>query len=364
MSDETQEWMKDWTVGVRLWIERAGEAVLGPGRLELLEAIDRCRSISAAARQLGMSYRHAWLLVDGVNRAAGEELVRRQTGGRDGGGAVLTPRGRAAIAAYRALQSRIQQTAALGVETLGAETLGALTQPRSPAVVHVAAAVSLENVLHCLLADFAVQHPSVSVRAVCGASDELATYILNGLPIDLFLSAADGPLDRLEHAGILTPQARIPLGANRLAAVTARSGLAKLSGPRALLQEEVRSIALADPSCPLGQYTRTYLEPLGLWNTIRQRAVFLDNPRVVLAAVESGQADVGFVYRSDVSTTSHCRLLFTSRAAQPTIRYTAALTRHSEQSPSARTLLAFLTSPPARRRLRRFGFQVPQSTHA
>ena len=65
----------------------------------------------------------------------------------------------------------------------------------------------------------------------------------------------------------------------------------------------MKRIALADPSCPLGQYTRAYLEPLGLWNAIRERTVFLDNPHVVLAAVASEQADVGLVYLSDASTT-------------------------------------------------------------
>ncbi|MGH7226323.1 MAG: winged helix-turn-helix domain-containing protein, partial [Gemmataceae bacterium] len=90
MNSEGQDWMSDWTVGVRLWMERSGEAILGPGRLELLEAIARCHSISAAARDLTMSYRRAWLLVESINRAAGEVLVRRQTGGRDGGGSELS----------------------------------------------------------------------------------------------------------------------------------------------------------------------------------------------------------------------------------------------------------------------------------
>ena len=49
MNPEGPEWMNDWKVGVRLWLERSGEAILGPGRLELLEAIDRCHSISATA---------------------------------------------------------------------------------------------------------------------------------------------------------------------------------------------------------------------------------------------------------------------------------------------------------------------------
>lgn len=352
MSNEEQGWMSDWTVGVHLWMERSGESILGPGRLELLEAIDRCHSISAAARELGMSYRRAWLLVDSINRAAGEVMVRRQTGGREGGGAELTARAHAAIAAYRALQARIQQTAGSPLSE---------SASLDPSIVHVAAAASLENVLHCLLADFAVLQPTVSVRTICGASDELADHILKGVHVDLFLSAADEPLNRLEKAGVLSPESRTLLVANRLSAITCSPRIVKLSDARALLQEQVRSVALADPSCPLGHYTRAYLEPLGLWDAIRQRAIFFDNPRVVLAAVESGRADVGFVYRSDACTTRQCRILFTTRAQTPAIRYTAALTQRGEQSSSARALLAFLTSTRAHRRLVRFGFHAAGS---
>jgi molybdenum ABC transporter molybdate-binding protein len=365
MNPEPQEWMSDWTVGVRLWMERSGEAILGPGRLELLEAIDRCHSISAAARELGMSYRRAWLLVDGINRAAGEQLVHRQTGGRDGGGAELTARARAAIAAYRALQIRVQQTASSSLTA---------PSPSNASIVHVAAAASLESVLHCLLADFAPpfipparggdKGGTASVRTICGGSDELADQILNGLGVELFLSAAQSPLDRLERAGVVAPASRTLLGANRLSAITAAPRITELRRPRALLQAPVHRIALADPSCPLGHYSRAYLEPLGLWNAIRERALFLDNPRGVVAAVESGRADVGLVYRSDAAATHHCRILFTSRAAQPEIRYTAALTRRGEQSVLAHSLLSFLTSIPAQRCLRRFGFHTASATRS
>lgn len=353
MNPEHREWMNDWRIGVRLWVERCGEAILGPGRLELLEAIDRCHSISAAARRLGMSYRRAWLLVDSINRAAGEELVQRQTGGRDGGGAALTARGYAAIRVYHDLQSRIHKAASAPLLDSGS--------PQTT-LVHVAAATSMESVLHCLLAEFAVQQPSCSVRTICGGSDELADQILNGIHIDLFLSAADGPLDCLEAADVLVPGSRTVLGVNRLAALTAMPAITKLSGPRALLQSEVRRLALADPSCPLGHYTRAYLEPLGLWDALRQRALFLDNPRGVLAVVESGQADVGLVYRSDAAATRHSRILFTTRTSQPPIRYTAALTHRGQQSSAARALLAFLNSTPAYRWLQRFGFRTTAST--
>jgi molybdate transport system regulatory protein len=101
-----------WGLKVRVWVERGGKKVLGPGRVELLGLIDRHRSISAAAREMSMSYRRAWGLVRDMNEAAGEPLVEVTTGGQGGGGANLTPRGQEAIALYQRLVERLARTAA------------------------------------------------------------------------------------------------------------------------------------------------------------------------------------------------------------------------------------------------------------
>ena len=66
---------------------------IGPGKIALLEAIRTTGSISAAARSLKMSYRRAWLLVEELNSALREPAVTAETGGRHGGGAVITPAG-------------------------------------------------------------------------------------------------------------------------------------------------------------------------------------------------------------------------------------------------------------------------------
>ena len=97
---------------VRVWIERDGEKLLGPGRVELLGHIEQHGSISAAARQMNMSYRRAWSLVRDMNEVAGEPLVELATGGAGGGGATLTPLGKEALVYYRRLVDRLTRTAA------------------------------------------------------------------------------------------------------------------------------------------------------------------------------------------------------------------------------------------------------------
>ena len=80
--------------------------ILGPGKVDLLEAIERTGSISAASREMGMSYRRAWLLVDALNSMFGEPLVVAAPGGARGGGARITELGKKIAAAYRRIERR------------------------------------------------------------------------------------------------------------------------------------------------------------------------------------------------------------------------------------------------------------------
>ncbi|KRB86286.1 ModE family transcriptional regulator [Sphingomonas sp. Root710] len=90
------------------------EPAMGPGKADLLEAIDREGSISAAGRALGMSYRRTWLLVDSMNRCWVDKLVDTTPGGGSDKGARITPCGKQVLAAYRALESRLLETADAG----------------------------------------------------------------------------------------------------------------------------------------------------------------------------------------------------------------------------------------------------------
>src|ERR1700704_2408927 len=80
------------------------KARIGPGKIRLLESIRANGSISAAGRAMDMSYKRAWDLVDEINRICGQAAVERQTGGRNGGGAVLTPFGLSLVARYRKIE--------------------------------------------------------------------------------------------------------------------------------------------------------------------------------------------------------------------------------------------------------------------
>ncbi len=87
------------------------ELAMGPGKADLLDAIQAEGSISGAGRKLGMSYRRTWLLVDAMNRCWSEPLVETQPGGGEHRGTRITPMGRDVLAAYRALEAAVAAAA-------------------------------------------------------------------------------------------------------------------------------------------------------------------------------------------------------------------------------------------------------------
>lgn len=115
---------------IKIQIYCGQEIAMGPGKADLLEAIIREGSISAAGRALGMSYRRTWLLVDAMNRCWDVPLVETAAGGSHGGGARVTQRGLGVLGQYRALQAA---AGALDQGEAWAELQTALrAMPRSP----------------------------------------------------------------------------------------------------------------------------------------------------------------------------------------------------------------------------------------
>ena len=90
----------DYKIKSRIWIEINDKVLLGEGRVRLLHAVDALGSLSKAAKELGMSYKKAWTLIDAVNKSSPNPVTISSVGGKDGGGAKLTPYGKSLINAF------------------------------------------------------------------------------------------------------------------------------------------------------------------------------------------------------------------------------------------------------------------------
>ena len=98
-------------IAARVRIHFAGQLAIGPGRIELLEGVQRTGSLAQAARAMKMSYRRAWLLMQSLNGSLVGPASIAAKGGRHGGGATLTPLGLKLIRAYRRFEARSQREA-------------------------------------------------------------------------------------------------------------------------------------------------------------------------------------------------------------------------------------------------------------
>jgi molybdate transport system regulatory protein len=106
------------TIQFRLRVLLGEDIAIGPGKVDLLEAIDATGSITAAAKALGMSYRRAWLLVDTMNRCFVTPVVTTEAGGASGGGTRLTRTGAEIARRYRSMEAKAAKAGARDLAAL------------------------------------------------------------------------------------------------------------------------------------------------------------------------------------------------------------------------------------------------------
>ncbi|HVW71008.1 MAG TPA: hypothetical protein VHB68_18645 [Steroidobacteraceae bacterium] len=113
---------------VRFRVDFSPACSLGPGKIDLLESIERTGSLRQAAQALGMSYRRAWLLLDGLNRSFTEPAATASVGGQGGGGVTLTPFGLEIIRCYRTAAQAVEAIARKELQSVGARAV--MTAPK------------------------------------------------------------------------------------------------------------------------------------------------------------------------------------------------------------------------------------------
>lgn len=231
----------------------------------------------------------------------------------------------------------------------------------SPRPLLVAAAVSLADPLQ-EVAGAEPPSPRVgpAVQFHFASSGALQQQILQGAPVDVFLSAGQRQLDALESAGRLLPGSRRELFSNELVLVVpARSSRRTLSF-ESLAQPELRSIAIGDSSVPAGDYARQVLASLGLSAAVAPKLVPLGSVRAVAQAVAEGHVDAGFVYRTDAQAGEGLRITAVAPAgSHDPIRYVGAVLKTSRDSAAAQAYLRSLAHSAARESFLRHGFRGP-----
>jgi molybdate transport system substrate-binding protein len=190
------------------------------------------------------------------------------------------------------------------------------------------------------------------------ASSTLARQIEEGAPADIFFSADDAQMDRVQKSGYLENESRRDLLSNTLVIIAPADSPIAL-GSAVELARNAQRIALGDPKLvPVGVYTRAYLEKLNLWKKIEPKIIPTENVRAALAVVESGNVDAAFVYKTDANVSRKVKITFSVPPAETSIHYPAALVKQAPRKPEAEKLLRYLGSDDASKIFEKFGFIV------
>jgi len=227
----------------------------------------------------------------------------------------------------------------------------------SAAEVNVFAAASLTDALREIGGNYQ-QETGDKIVFNFGASSTLARQIEEGAPADVFFSADEAQMNRLEGKGLIVERTRSNLLSNTLVIVVAAERGANVHSPKDLASPEVRRIALGDPrAVPIGVYARQYLQKAGLWEQISQKIVPTENVRGALAAVESGNAEASIVYKTDALISKKVVVVYSVPSNEgPEIRYPAARIKGARESKAAIDFVTYLSSEPATKVFERRGF--------
>jgi len=262
------------------------------------------------------------------------------------------------------LSPRILATTAIGLLGLAwcslVPGLGSLAFNRTDAAeakpLLVGAASSLSEPLQALAPGFAAAQKVPAPTFNFAASGVLQQQIQRGAPIDVFVSAGEKQMDRLEKAGLLLAGSRRVIAGNQLVLVVpSRSPLRSLQFG-GLDSIAIRRIAIGDNSVPAGDYGRQTLAYYGLREAVQAKLVPLGSVRAVAHAVAAGNVDAGIVYRSDARNGPNLRIVAGApEASHAPIRYSAAVIATSRQPKVARAYLNSLSSAQAGQMFRRYG---------
>lgn len=230
--------------------------------------------------------------------------------------------------------------------------------PERPTIT-VSAAVSLTDALMAVAQEYA-RGGGGTIRFNFAASNILARQIVDGAPVDLFISADAAQMDVIGRAGLLKDQSRVDLLTNQLAVVVPNDRQRTFASMHDLTGQAYRRIAIGDPEAvPAGVYAKQYLEREGLWAALASRIVPSASVRAALAAVESGAADAAIVYRTDARIAARASIAWVVPAERgPKIVYPAAIVRTSKEPAESQRFLDFLRSAAAARVFERFGFRT------
>lgn len=226
--------------------------------------------------------------------------------------------------------------------------------------INISAAISLKDALETIQKKYEQKNPDVKLIFNLNSSGALQTQIEQGAPADIFISAAEKQMDALEKKNLLVKDTRKNLLQNQLVMVILKNSALNIKDISDLTSPSVKKIAIGAPeSVPAGQYAQQSLKNLKLWDKIQDKLVYGTNVRTVLTYVESGNAEAGFVYRTDSLISDKVKIVAVAPAdSHDPVIYPAALLSGAKQPKKASDFLNYLFGSDSKPIFEQYGFVV------
>lgn len=198
-------------------------------------------------------------------------------------------------------------------------------------------------------------HPRYSFAG----SDQLALQIRQGAPADVYASASPKYTQLLYQDGLVDKP--VTFARNRLIVIVPKSNPADIHSVYDLRRNGVK-VVIGDQGVPIGSYTRQLLDTLGIKDAVLHNVVSQETDvKGIVSKVALGEADAGFVYRTDAKPVSaRVEKIFLPTWAQPPIRYQIAIVKSTARQVEARSFIRKVLSKRGRLLLRRAGFGLPK----
>lgn len=240
-------------------------------------------------------------------------------------------------------------------------TIAPSEQPAETVELTISAAASMTDALTEIQKTYEANNQNIKLSFNFGASGALQQQIEQGAPADLFLSAAVKNMTALVDKQLIDANQQVNLLNNELVVVVPADGKTPIENVTDLTKTEVKTVAIGIPeSVPAGNYAKEALTNAKLWDALQAKSVQAKDVRQVLQYVETGNADAGFVYKTDALTTDKVIVAFTvDSAAYKTIQYPIGIVKATKHSQEAEDFYTYLQSQEALDVFVKYGFTVP-----
>lgn len=239
-----------------------------------------------------------------------------------------------------------------------ASTTNSTTSSEPAVELNISAAASLKEAMGDIEAEYKKVKPNVTLSVNFGASGSLQQQIEQGAPCDIFISAGQSQMEALDSESLLLENTKKDLVKNDLVMVGPKN--TTLTGLSDLTTDKVKKIAVGEPkSVPAGQYADEVFQNLGIKDKISPKLVFAKDVKEVLAWSISGNADVGFVYKSDALSSGDAKIIATIPEDEHSpITYPIGVIKASKNQDAAKAFEDFLYTDTCKNIFEKYGYGI------